>query len=643
MIDQQIVDRIIAVADIVEVIQDFVTLRKRGVNYMGLCPFHNEKTPSFTVSPSKGIFKCFGCGKGGNVVNFIMEHEHLSYPEALKYLAKKYNIEIVEKEATPEELEQKNLRESLMIVNAYAQRYFSDMLTKHSDGKHIAMAYFRERGFQDHIIEKFQLGYSLSQRDAFTRTALHNGYKLEYLVKSGLTIERENGTTFDRFAGRVMFPIHSISGRVIGFGGRTLSSDKKTAKYLNSPESEVYHKSDVLYGIFFAKKALTQHDKCYLVEGYTDVISMHQAGIENVVASSGTSLTSGQIKLIKRFTPNITIIYDGDSAGIKASLRGIDLVLEEGLNVKIVLLPEGEDPDSFSQKHNASEVVSYIEQNEDDFIRFKTKLLLNEAQNDPIKKANLVGEIVRSISVIPNPVVRSVYIKECSRLMDMQESLLYSEVAKYRRKQFENLVKREKQRGNKKPETPKLPGYISGITCEEQEKELVGFLLNYGNRELFSLPHDEGLSITVGRYIIDEILNDELEFKNLTYKKIFDEYAEKLKETEEVDNRHFINHPDPEISQLAVDLLSNRHQLSRIWDKHQTGITEEPGFLSKAIPKAILVYKSKVLKIAIKNLMDELSNLSIEQREETDTILNKLRYLNEMSNKMSKELDRVIL
>ncbi|HPW27311.1 MAG TPA: DNA primase, partial [Tenuifilaceae bacterium] len=385
MIEQQVVDRIIAAADILEVLQDFVTLRKRGVNYLGLCPFHNEKTPSFTVSPSKGIYKCFGCGKGGNVVNFIMEHEHLGYVDALKFLAKRYNIEIVEKEATPEELEQRNERESLMVVSAYAQKYFSNILHKHSDGKNIGMAYFRERGFHDNIIEKFQLGYSLDQRNAFTRTALHDGYKLDYLVKTGLTIEGKDGNPFDRFAGRVMFPIHSLSGRVIGFGGRVLRTDTKTAKYLNSPESEIYHKSEVLYGIFQAKKAITQEGKCFLVEGYTDVISLHQAGVENVVASSGTSLTHDQIKLIKRFTSNVTILYDGDAAGIKASLRGIDMVLEEGLNVKIVLLPDGEDPDSFARSHSASEVLKFIDEHETDFIRFKTLLLLDDAKNNPIK------------------------------------------------------------------------------------------------------------------------------------------------------------------------------------------------------------------------------------------------------------------
>ncbi len=639
MIDQHVVDRIIAASDILEVVQDYVTMRKRGVNYLGNCPFHNEKTPSFTVSPSKGIFKCFGCGKGGNAVNFIMEHEHLGYVDALKFLAKKYNIEVVEKEATPEEIEQKNERESLMVVNAYAQRYFSDMLHKHSDGKNIGLAYFKERGFHNNTIEKFQLGYCLEQRDAFSRSAIHDGYKLDNLVKTGLTIQREDGSAFDRFMGRVMFPIHSLSGRVIGFGGRTLKTDKKIAKYLNSPESEVYHK--ILYGIYQAKKTITQENKCFLVEGYTDVISMHQAGIENVVASSGTSLTHDQIKLIKRFTPNVTILYDGDAAGIKASLRGIDLVLEEGLNVKVVLLPEGEDPDSFSRSHSSTELLDYVDKNETDFIKFKAKLLLDEAKNDPIQRASLINDIVRSISVIPETITRSIYIKECSRIMDIQEDVLYTEVTNQRKKKFEQLIQRESFEIREK-ETPRLPSYVSGIFCEEQEREIIAFLLNSGEQVLFHHKTDDfeeqEITITVAQYIIDEILNDELEFQNLVYKKIFDEFGKLITENKTTDNRHFINHQDTQISQLAVDILSSRYKLSRIW-----GDQNEEDFLQRAVPKAIQVYKSKILKTAIKRLMDDLANLKSEQTDDINDILSKLNQLNDLMNRMSKDLDRVIL
>lgn len=646
MIDQHTVDRIIAAADITEVVQDFVTLKKRGVNYLGLCPFHNEKTPSFTVSPSKGIYKCFGCGKGGNVVNFIMDHEHMGYVEALKFLAKRYNIEVQEKELTPEEQQHRDERESLMVVTAYAQRYFTDILHKHSDGKTIGMSYFHERGFRPDIIEKFQLGYCLDQRDAFTKSALREGYKLDYLVKSGLTILRENNDYFDRFMGRVMFPIHSVSGRVVAFGGRTLKTDKKLAKYLNSPESEIYHKSNILYGIYHAKKSITQENKCFLVEGYTDVISLHQAGIENVVASSGTSLTVDQIRLIKRFTPNVTILYDGDAAGIKASLRGIDLVLEEGLNVKVVLLPNGEDPDSYSKSHSASEVLEYIAKNETDFIHFKTRLLIDEAKSDPIKRANLISDIIRSVSVIPDSITRSVYIRECSKLLDIQENILYTEVASQRRKKMEQMVGRHHFEPEIRP-TPTIPSFVSDVFCEEQEKEIVQFLLKYGNTVFYQEENTNPLEpksvITVGQYIIGEIMNDDLEFKNLIYQKIFNEYHAQLEKGSEVDNRFFINHPDSQVSHQTVDLLSSPHRLSKIWAKHQSMPEEESEFLHRAVPKAIIVYKSKVMQVAIKKLQDELSRLSPTQKDDIDEILGRIKVLNDLKNSLSKELERIVL
>ncbi len=646
MIDQHTVDRIIAAADITEVVGDFVSLKKRGTNHLGLCPFHNEKTPSFTVSPAKGIFKCFGCGKGGNSVNFIMEHEHLTYVEALKFLAKKYHIDVVEKEVTPEELQQRNERESLMVVTAYAQRYFSDTLHKHSDGKTIGMAYFKERGFRDDIIEKFQLGYCLDQRDAFTKTALREGYKLDFLVKTGLTIQH-NEDSFDRFQGRVMFPIHSISGRVTAFGGRILKTDKKFAKYLNSPESDIYHKSSILYGIFHAKKSITQENKCFLVEGYTDVISLHQAGIENVVASSGTSLTVDQIRLIKRFTPNVTILYDGDAAGIKASLRGIDLVLEEGLNVKVALLPDGEDPDSYARSHSASEVLDFIAKNETDFITFKTRLLVDDAKSDPIKRANLISDIVRSIAVIPDSIIRSVYIKDCSRLLDIQESVLYTEVASQRRKKMEQVLGRIPVESEIKT-TPPVPNFVSDISCEEQEKEIVYFMLRHGNVEFWRPEPTDGdqetLSVSIGQYIINEILNDDLEFKNLVYQKIFNEYFSRLEINPIVENRYFVNHPDSQISQVAVDFLSTPHKLSKIWEKHQAFSEEDVDFLHRVVPKAIIVYKSKIMKLAIKKLHEELTKLNQKtQVDEVNEILKKLITLNDLQNTLSKELDRIVL
>ena len=449
MIDQATIDKILDAAQIVDVVSDFVTLRKRGVNYVGLCPFHNEKTPSFSVSPSKGVCKCFSCGKGGNAVHFIMEHEQLSYYEALKWLAKKYNIEIKERELTKEEKQSQGLRESLFLVNQFAAEYFQDILYNNVDGQSIGMTYFRQRGFRDDIIKKFQLGYCTESKDALARTAVQKGYKQELLLKTGLCYMKDDGKTIrDRFWGRVIFPVHNITGKVVAFGGRVLSAATKNVqmKYVNSPESEIYHKSKELYGIYFAKQSIIRQDRCFLVEGYTDVISMHQSGIENVVASSGTALTSDQIRLIHRFTNNITVLYDGDGAGIKASIRGIDMLLEEGMNIKVCLLPDGEDPDSFARKHNATEYQAYINNNEVDFIRFKTNLLMDEAGKDPIKRAELISSIVKSISVIPDSIVRSVYIRECSQLLKMDEKILVEATAKLIEQAVENKEKEEERK-----------------------------------------------------------------------------------------------------------------------------------------------------------------------------------------------------
>lgn len=448
MIDQATIDRILDAAQIVDVVSEFVTLRRRGVNYIGLCPFHNEKTPSFSVSPSKGLCKCFSCGKGGNVVHFIMEHEQLSYYEALKWLARKYNIEVKERELTDEEKQASNLRESLFVVNQFASEYFQNVLYNVEEGQRIGMTYLRSRGFRDDIIKKFQLGYSTDNRDALARTAIEKGYKPEFLEKTGLCYRKDDGTLRDRFWGRVIFPVHTLSGKVVAFGGRVLNAATKNVqmKYVNSPESEIYHKSRELYGIYFAKQAMVRQDRCFLVEGYTDVISMHQSGIENVVASSGTALTSDQIRLIHRFTNNITVLYDGDGAGIKASIRGIDMLLEEGMNVKVCLLPDGDDPDSFARKHNATEYQAYINDHEVDFIRFKTDLLIEEAGKDPIKKANLITSIVKSISVIPDSITRNVYIRECSEMLRMEERVLVNAVGKLKEQADENRKKEEQRK-----------------------------------------------------------------------------------------------------------------------------------------------------------------------------------------------------
>lgn len=448
MIDQATIDRILDAAQIVDVVSEFVTLRRRGVNYIGLCPFHNEKTPSFSVSPSKGLCKCFSCGKGGNVVHFIMEHEQLSYYEALKWLARKYNIEVKERELTEEEKQASNLRESLFVVNQFASEYFQNVLYNVEEGQRIGMTYLRSRGFRDDIIKKFQLGYSTDNRDALARTAIEKGYKPEFLEKTGLCYRKDDGTLRDRFWGRVIFPVHTLSGKVVAFGGRVLNAATKNVqmKYVNSPESEIYHKSRELYGIYFAKQAMVRQDRCFLVEGYTDVISMHQSGIENVVASSGTALTSDQIRLIHRFTNNITVLYDGDGAGIKASIRGIDMLLEEGMNVKVCLLLDGDDPDSFARKHNATEYQAYINDHEVDFIRFKTDLLIEEAGKDPIKKANLITSIVKSISVIPDSITRNVYIRECSEMLRMEERVLVNAVGKLKEQADENRKKEEQRK-----------------------------------------------------------------------------------------------------------------------------------------------------------------------------------------------------
>ncbi len=609
MIDRPTIDRILDAAQIVEVIQEFVPLKKRGVNYLGLCPFHNEKTPSFTVSPSKEIFKCFGCGKVGNAVNFIMEHEHLSYPEALKYLAKKYHIEVVEKELTPEELEKQNERESLLVLSAYASRQFTENLFQTDEGMTIGLSYFKERGFQQNTLKKFEAGYSFERRDAFTRRALDDGYRQDFLVKTGLSIQHEEHL-FDRFSGRVMFPIHSLSGQVLGFGGRILRSDVKTAKYLNSPESEIYHKSRIVYGIFQARKAIIQQDKCYLVEGYTDVMSLHEAGIENVVASSGTSLTQEQVRLIKRFTPNITILYDGDPAGIKASIRGIDIVLEEGMNVRIVLLPDGEDPDSYSKKVSNTEFLGYLKEKETDFIRFKTDLLIEEAAGDPVRKANLIRDIVRSIAVIPETINRTVYIKECSTHLEITEAVLYHEVNKLRQQ-------RSFQDRNRYPGIEDLP--VPPLVVQKQvkldvltyysEKEVIRILLKFGSIEFERKIHSEDGQeeiTTVSDYVVHEIISDDLLFDDDTCAKIFEEFRFFTQQGIFPGDKQFIKHEDPAISRLSADLLSDSHELSRIWRDKQTYVETEDMKLKDLVPDVVLKFKSDKIKVRLKAIMSQL-------------------------------------
>jgi len=653
LIHKEDIDKIFEAARVEEVVGDYVTLKKRGVNLIGLCPFHDEKTPSFYVSPVKGIYKCFGCGKGGHAINFVMEKELMTYPDALRHLAKKYNIQIIEEEQSPEQLQTQNDRESLFVVSSFAQKNFTENLYHTDEGKSVGLGYFKERGFREDIIQKFQLGYCLNQRSAFTDIAIKTGYKSEYLVKAGLTLEykahsdppegRENqytsqtnglaesnssplgrtgGATYiDRFWGRVMFPIHNVTGRVIAFGGRTLRTDKKTAKYINSPETDIYHKSDVLYGIFFAKKEIIAQDNCFLVEGYTDVISMHQSGIENVVASSGTSLTVGQIKLIRRFTNNITILYDGDSAGIKASFRGIDLILEEGMNVKVLLFPDGEDPDSYSKRVSNEDLKTFIKSNSKDFISFKTNLLMGDVQNDPIKKAGLIKEIVESIALIPEAIYRSVYVKECSRIMDVEEHILLSELNKIRSKKFN-------EKGNQHF-SPKLSvngeenkrdellineekKQLLDASAEYQERDIIRLLLNYGNKLVFvdseeldeqDLPKQ--IEISLAGLVIHELQHDNIVLENILYNIIFNEFVQQLNDEKVPDYNYFLSHENMDICSLTVDLISSPYSLSK-WEQHSIYPTLEENILKKSLYQAVYALKSRKLEMMIHEIQKRL-------------------------------------
>jgi DNA primase len=648
MIEHATIEKILDAAQIADVVQEFVPLKKRGVNLLGLCPFHNEKTPSFTVSPSKGIFKCFGCGKGGNSINFIMEHEHLSYPEALRYLARKYHIEIEEREQTKEDIEKQNERESMLVLTGYAVRQFNENLFNTDEGISVGLTYFKERGFRHDTLKKFDIGYSFEKRDAFTKKAVDEGYRQEYLVKTGLSIQHEE-KIFDRFSGRVMFPIHSLSGQVLGFGGRILRSDPKTAKYINSPESEIYHKSKIVYGIFQARKAITKDDRCYLVEGYTDVLSLHEVEIENVVASSGTSLTQEQVRLIKRFTQNITILYDGDAAGIKASLRGIDLVLEEGMNVKIVLLPDAEDPDSYSKKVSNEEFRNYLREKETDFIRFKTQLLLSEAKNDPVNRANLIRDIVKSIAVIPETITRTVYIKECSTQMEVPEPVLYNEVNKLR--QQKSFQDRNRYPGLQDIPVPKIAP-LKQITHEAgtyySERDIIRLLLKYGSEVLErKLNREDGKETvtTIADYIVNEIVSDELAFDNSVFAEIFSDYRFYVSQGLFPGDQHFVRHQDPDISRESATLLADSYELSDIWKNKQTYVETESMKLKEIVPETVLKFKSdkiKILRNKIKQQMDEA--LKSNDTEKISALQKKDIVLSQALGKISKNLgDRIVL
>lgn len=693
MIDQGTIDRIMDAAQIVDVVSDFVTLRKRGVNFVGLCPFHDDKTPSFYVSPAKGLCKCFACGKGGNVVHFIMEHEQMSYPEALKFLAKKYHIEIKERELSEEEKSAQSERESLFIVNQFARDYFQYILKNHVDGRSIGMAYFRNRGFRDDIIEKFQLGYCTDSHDAFAQEAVQKGYKKEFLIKTGLCYETDDHRLRDRFWGRVIFPVHTLSGKVVAFGGRVLASATKgvKVKYVNSPESEIYHKSNELYGIYFAKHAIVKHDRCFLVEGYTDVISMHQSGIENVVASSGTALTSGQIRMIHRFTNNMTVLYDGDEAGIKASIRGIDMLLEEGMNIKICLLPDGDDPDSFARKHNSTEFQAFIAEHETDFIQFKAHLLLKEAGKDPIKRAELIGSLVQSISVIPEAIVRDVYIKECAQLLHVEDKLLVSEVAKRREKQAEKKAEQaERNRrlterthtaaqpngqsteqpntgtdnpvlpeGMPEGETP-LPSpapadtYNSFIPQEGKEGQefykleqlILQAVVRYGEKVMCMVNDAQGneVPMTVIEYIMNDLQTDGLAFHNPLHRQILAEAAAHMNDEGFVAERYFLNHPNPDISKLSVNLINVRYQLSKYHSKLQKIVTDEER-LYELVPLLMINFKYAIVTEELKHMLTALQDPALAQdNEKCNALMKRYTDLRDVQNLMAKRLgDRVVL
>ena len=627
-------------ANIVDVVSEFVTLRKAGVNYKGLCPFHNEKTPSFVVSPSKGYCHCFSCGKGGNAVGFIMEHEQMTYPEALRWLAKKYNIEIHERELTDEEKREESERESLFIVNDWALRYFQDNLFKTERGQAIGLQYFRSRGFRDDTINRFQLGYALPERDALAKTALAKGFKEEYLIATGLCYRREDGRLQDRYAGRVIFPVHTVTGRVVAFGGRILENNKKLAKYVNSPESLIYHKSNELYGIYQAKHAITKQDRCYLVEGYIDVTSMNQSGVENVVASSGTSLTTGQIRLIHRFTNNITVLYDGDAAGIHASIRGIDMLLAEGMNVKVLLLPDGDDPDSFAQKHTAQEFRDYIEQHQTDFIEFKTNLLLRGV-TDPVKRSEAISSIVKSVSVIQDQITRATYLTECAHRLGMNESTLINTANQFIRGEIEEKRK-EQRREEAKTESPIKP--LQPLPAMQQQPSveymLMQLVVRHGQEVLYKgieTADGDKIDLSVSQYISYDLGADNLRFKNDLYNKMLAEAVEHNEDEGFNAETYFINHPDIDISRTATEMAIDHFQLSK-----SLQVKHDEDTLRNQVEHLILDFRMDYVEQHLKELQREI-NLAMGDTTKMMKLMAEYKDMQVIRNEIAKELGSYIV
>lgn len=648
LIRKEDIESVLETARVEEVVSDFVQLKKAGASYKGLCPFHQEKTPSFNVNPAKGIFKCFGCGKAGNAVGFVMEHEKISFPEAVRYLAKKYHIELKEEEQTPEEIQKGNMREALFSINEFARNHFVNNLFHTEEGRAVGLSYFEERGFTPDIIKKFQLGYSPEKWDDLSHAAISNGYDVNHLLASGLSIRRDDGTHYDRFRGRVIFPFHSQSGRVTGFTSRILVSDKSRPKYVNSPESDVFNKSQTLYGLFFARNAILSHDLCYLVEGNTDVISLHQAGIENVVASSGTALTTEQIRIIRRHTSNITILYDGDAAGIKASLRGVEMILEEGMNVRIVLFPDGEDPDSFARKNSSDTLKDFITRNSVDFISFKLKLMLEETGDDPFKKAALVREIVSTIALVPDPLYRQSLVSRCSEMMNMPEQTLRNELTRLIRKKF------SKKAGEETQEEPEVTEYtaapqITGdpFDTSQNERYILELLVNYGHRELIWISTNEFnepeyLPVPLVKLVLDDLRKEEITFSNPLNVAMLDELYRASEAEEETDESFFVNHPQPEISAYAIELMSNPYELSQNWvDRNRIYVPSPEDDNNFVLSKEFLEVMAHLkLKIVCREIENEKKLLK-ENPDDYELHVVKIRELQDICKIICNELNIV--
>lgn len=661
MIDRETIDRIYAAANIVDIVGEYVTLKRQGVNYQACCPFHQEKTPSFVVSPARGIYKCFGCGKGGNAVNFIMEYENVTYPEALKMVAKRYGIEVREKEMTEEEVRRNDNRESMFALNTWASDYFSKYLLNEAEGRSVGLSYLSsKRGFTDATIRKFGLGFCPSNGDLFSVSAREAGYKEEYLLSTGLSIKSErDGSLRDRFRDRVIFPVHNVSGRVVAFGGRTLRTDKKVAKYQNSPESEIYNKSRELYGLYFAKKAIQQEDFAIMVEGYADVISMHQAGVENVVASSGTSLTVDQIRLLSRFTKNVTVMYDGDAAGVHAAIRGVDMILREDMNVRIVLLPPEHDPDTFARANTADALRLYVRENAEDFISFKAKLLLREATDDPVRRSEAISDMVQSIAIIGDAIKRAVYIKDCAKIMNIDEQVLVAEVARKRiastgDREAEDFLRRQRNLRQAEERAAQIPdddlssrNLRAGSSIDALERELTKYLLKYGHRNFEFREGRDSVSLNVAAEILRDLESDSLHFDNKVYDSILTTYREQwhaLGEGVEIPSHYFVNHPDPEVCNAAVDLLTSddNYVPSALWKRKDIHVESEEEMLSHGVPKAITLYKSKIIErlIAEQQALLTADDLSEEMQSEIMARLNKY---NKVKVQIAKKIQRLIL